>query len=290
MRRIGSCRFTKTRTKKFCIPLIKHGENADDTDDGYQMGNSHLLSPSLFIHTTNTREPEWLKKNTMTPAHTHRLWRNHLPRRADCLLPFVPQNDSNGLSISALMPFVSRPISCARGVHGHDTHPPASKAPSNAGSECGLPHFLNPAPDSDTKIKFKKKQMRLVSNIPVLTASCEVKLDTLLGYIPQKNKITSEHIRIYWSGEEVPWLWLRAHIWKSHNRLGVIIYASEAQNQPTNSGCLGDLPVLSSLGRREICSLKILCINPLQASRSCSIRERTLLTGSEFTVEPPLVS
>lgn len=39
--------------------------------------------------------------------------------------------------------------------------------------------------------------MRLVSKIP-LTASCEVKLDTLLGYISQKKKeITSEHIRIY---------------------------------------------------------------------------------------------
>lgn len=155
MRRIGSCRFTKTRTKKFCAPLIKHGENADDTDDGYQMGNSHLLSPSLFIHTTNTREPEWLKKNTMTPAHTHRLWRNHLPRRADCLLPFVPQNDSNGPSISALMPFVSRPISCARGVHGHDTHPPASKAPSNAGGECGS--FSKSCSWFRYKNKIKKK-------------------------------------------------------------------------------------------------------------------------------------
>lgn len=38
--------------------------------------------------------------------------------------------------------------------------------------------------------------MRLVSKI-LLTASCEGKLDTLLGYNSQKKKITYEHIRIY---------------------------------------------------------------------------------------------
>lgn len=51
---------------------------------------------------------------------------------------------------------------------------------------------------------------------------------------------------------------------------------------------------LFSLGREEkkFARHKILCVNPPQASRTCGICERTLLTGlggSEFTAEPPLV-